>query len=85
MVWDDTDKSNLLLVIKDLSVKMGQVIARKTDLGQPIDGYLDYYYLICNLGFAVEEGASDFTNDEMDYLNSLYIKCLTKHNRYKGI
>jgi len=85
MVWTDALKTTFLLNIKELAIKLGQVICRKSDLGQPIDGYLDTYYLVCNLGFSLEEDPSIFTDDDLDYLYALYTKSLIVHNRYKGI
>lgn len=68
-----------------MSIKLAEVICRKSDLGQPIDGYLDWLYLMCNVTFALEEDVTIFTDDELDYFYSLYTKTLTKHNRYKGL
>jgi hypothetical protein len=85
MIWDSTSKTTLLLNCKDLAIKLALVVTRKSDLGQPIDGYLDYWYLVCNLVFALEEDVTLFTDDELDYFYSLYTKTLTKHNRYKGL
>lgn len=85
MVWTSTAINTLKLNCKDLAIKLALVVARKSDLGQPIDGYLDHWYLICNIVFSLEEDPTVFTDDELDYLNSLYIRVLTKHNRYKGL
>lgn len=85
MVWTSTSITTLKLNCKDLAIKLALIISRKSDLGQPIDGYLDYWYLICNVVFSLEEDSSIFTDDELDYFYSLYTKVLTKHNRYKGI
>jgi hypothetical protein len=85
MVWTSTLKLSFLLKCKDLSIKLAEVICRKSDLGQPIDGYLDWLYLMCNVTFALEEDVTIFTDDELDYFYSLYTKTLTKHNRYKGL
>lgn len=85
MVWTSTSKTTFLLNIKELAIKLGQVICRKSDLGQPIDGYLDSWYLICNLGFALEEDPDIFTDDNLDYFYGLYTKTLIIHNRYKGL
>lgn len=90
MVWSATLKFDLLNKCKLLAINMGQVISRKTDLGQPIDGYLDYYYFICNITFAIEEDyyyigtTGGFTDDEYDVLYGFYTKMLIKHNRFKG-
>jgi hypothetical protein len=93
MIWDSTKVYDFLLDSKTLAVKFGVVIARKSDLGQPIDGYLDMWYCLCNLTFALEEeyaqytctAAWNFTDLEFDQLYSMYTTILTKHNRYKGI
>ena len=85
MIWTSTAIHTLRLNCKDLAIKLALVVSRKTDLGQPIDGYLDYWYLICNVIFSLEEDTTIFTDDELDYFYSLYTKILIKHNRYKGI
>lgn len=85
MIWTSSNITTFTLNCKDLAIKLSLVISQKTDLGQPIDGYLDHLYLICNVVFSLEEDPTIFTNDELDYLYSLYTKILIKHNRYKGI
>jgi|WetSurSiteA1Bulk_404760.scaffolds.fasta_scaffold202789_1 hypothetical protein len=85
MVWSSTAISDFLLNVKELTIKLGRVICVKSDLGQPIDGYLDVFYLVCNLGFSLEEAGSSFTDDELDYLYGLYTNSLVQHNRYKGL
>jgi hypothetical protein len=85
MIWTDNDRMALFIDCKDLAIKLALVISQKTDLGQPIDGYLDHLYLICNVVFSLEEDSTIFTDDELDYFYSLYTKILIKHNRYKGI
>jgi hypothetical protein len=85
MVWTSTAITTLVLNCKDLAIKLALVISQKTDLGQPIDGYLDQLYLICNVVFSLEEDPTIFTDNELDYFYSLYTKILVKHNRYKGI
>lgn len=85
MIWTDNDRMALLIDCKDLAIKLALVISQKTDLGQPIDGYLDHLYLICNVVFSLEEDSTIFTDNELDYFYSLYTKILIKHNRYKGI
>ena len=85
MTWDAPKITALLNESKTLAVKMAWSLARRMDLGQPIDGYLDDLYLISNVVFAIEEGSSDFEEEDLDYLYSLYTKMLVKHNRYKGL
>jgi hypothetical protein len=85
MVWTALDKFTFLTELKDLTVKLAVVICRKLDLGQPTDGYLDMLYLACNLTFVMDEGTTDYEDDDYDYLYALYTKTLKYHNRYKGI
>jgi len=85
MNWTSSAITTLKLNCKDLAIKLALIVARKSDLGQPLDGYLDHWYLICNVVFSLEEDPTIFTEDELDYFYSLYTKVLTKHNRYKGI
>jgi hypothetical protein len=85
MTWDSTKIADLLVDCKTLSVRLALAIIHKMDLGQPVDGYLDDFYLACNVTFSVDEYASDFVDADFDYLYSLYTKLQTKHNRYKGL
>jgi hypothetical protein len=93
MTWDSVKVYDFLMDAKTLAVKLGVVISRKSDLGQPIDGYLDMWYCLCNVTFAIEEdyvkyqstSAWGFTDAEFDQLRAMYMTILTKHNRYKGI
>lgn len=93
MTWDATKVYDFVVDAKTLAVKLGVIIARKSDLGQPIDGYLDMWYCLCNVTFAIEEdyvkyqstSSWGFTDAEFDQLRAMYITILTKHNRYKGI
>lgn len=85
MTWDAIKIYDLLIDSKELSVRLASAIVNKMNLGQPIDGYLDHLYLIDNLIFAIEEGASDFEDVDFDYLYGMYTKLLSKHNRYKGL
>jgi len=85
MTWDIVKIYDLYTDSKTLTTKLAVVIARRLDLGQPIDGYLDDLYLICNVAFAVGEGYSDMEDEDFDYLYSIYAKILTSHNRYKGL
>ncbi len=85
MTWGSTEIYDLLIDCKTLTVMLAWSICRRLDLGQPIDGYLDDLYLICNVTFAVEEGSSDLDDEDFDYLYSIYAKLHTKHNRYKGL
>lgn len=93
MQWNVTKVYDLLIDCKTLAVKFALIISRKLDLGQPVDGYLDMWYCLCNITFSVEEEHTqyistlvwNFTDEEFDQLYSMYVTILTKHNRYKGI
>jgi hypothetical protein len=85
MTWDATKISTFLLDTKELTVMLAISISRRLDLGQPIDGFLDDFYLICNIAFAIEEGSSEFIDSDIDSLYSMYSKIYTTHNRYKGL
>ena len=84
MVWTSSSIYELLNNCKTLTVRLATSISRKLDLGQPIDGYLDDLYFMCNVTFAIEEGSSDMLDADLDYLYSVYTKILNLHNRYKG-
>jgi hypothetical protein len=85
MTWDSTGIYDLLTDCKTLTVMLAWSICRRLDLAQPIDGYLDDLYLLCNTTFAIEEGSSDMVDVDLDYLYSIYSKLYRKHNRYKGL
>jgi hypothetical protein len=85
MTWDAVDKFDFLVEMKNLTMKMALAICRKLDLGQPVDGYLDMFYLICNLVFVIDEGSVNYTDANYDYIYGLYVKVLKYHNRYKGL
>ena len=85
MTWDTGKVYDLLTDCKTLTVMLAWYICRRTDLGQPVGGFLDDLYLICNVTFAVEEGSSDMVDADLDYLYSIYTKIYRTHNRYKGL
>jgi len=85
MIWTATLKYDLLNNCKTLTVILATSIARKLDLGQPIDGYLDDLYFMCNVTFALEEASVVLVDADFDYLNSVYNKIRNIHNRYKGL
>lgn len=82
MTWDATAKYDFLIDSKNLVVRLATAVTRRLDLGQPVDGYLDMLYLGCNIVFALEDTASDYTDAEFDLLYGLYTKLLVKHNTY---
>jgi len=85
MTWDTVKIHDLLTDFKTLTVKMAWALSRRLSLAQPIDGYLDDFYFMCNATFAIEEGSSNFEDVDFDYLYSIYTKMLVRHNRYKGL
>ena len=86
MAWTAVRLYDFLIDSKNLAVKLMESICNKLDLGQPVDGYLDMFYLISNIIFALEHtNATTYLDDDYDHLYELYTKVLAKQNRYKGL
>jgi len=81
MTWDALKKYDFLVDSKEMVIRFAMTISSRLDLGQPIDGYLDMFYLTCNITFVLEDGSYD-TDEEYDYLYALYTRVLVQHNRY---
>jgi hypothetical protein len=92
MTWAVTDVSNLVLVAKDVGVKLSESICRKLDLGQSIDKDVEYLYLLCNIVFALEKAESIFTHADAvyedadySYLAEIINRIEVQRNRFRGI
>jgi hypothetical protein len=86
MVWTATMVDDLILVAKDVGVKLADSICRKMDLGQSTDKDVDMLFLICNVIFSLEYGTTDTHEDaDYSYLAEIVDRIDKQRNRYRGL
>jgi hypothetical protein len=85
MIWTQTNFNDLVLLSKDLSDKLGELVIRDLTLGKDINTNLDLLQLIENILFGLEYGTIIYKDEHYDYAAELVDIIHRKCFKYVGL